>query len=232
MDDLNKSLETSIFSEDAKDLAVDYSELALDKILDNAVLNEIPIIKTILGLYKTGVGIKERFTLKKVAKFLFRLNNISEKEKAEFINKLSLNDSYKNEIIEKLLILLDRLDDIDKAEIIGNFFKAAIQDKIDVDTFYKFSSIVDRVYIKDLKSFCFFEDNTLSEEIRTEAILVYTNSVKKSLCPFGIMEEKIKSSDFAIQYGQNHLDYSFEYRITNLGREFVEYAKPKTENFF
>lgn len=231
MESLNKSLEISIFSKDTKDLAVDYSEIALDKILDNDVLNEIPIIKTIVGLYKTGVGIKERFTLKKVAKFLFRLNSVSEKEKAKFLNKLSLKDSYKNEIIEKLLILLDRLDDIDKAEIIGNFFRATIQGKIDVDIFYKFSSIVDKVYIKDLKSFCFFEDDTLSERIRTKAVFAYTDNVRKSLCSFGIMEEKIKSNDFSTQYGSNLLDYSFEYKITTWGRVFVKYAKPNTKNY-
>ncbi len=222
MEDLNKSLETSMFSKDAKDLAVDYSELALDNFIDNDVLSEIPIIKTILGIYKTGVGIKERFTLKKVAKFLFRLNNISEKEKADFLYKLSLKESYRNEVFEKLLILLDRLDDMEKAEITGNLFKATIQGKMSVATFYKFASIVDKFYIEDFKEFCEKRDVLRNEN--NDLIYEIDSAILKNFTSLGLIAEEVK----VVPAGLGGMPKSpYQYVISDLGRYLVSYAYPE-----
>ena len=64
--------------ETSMDLTIDYAELTLDTIFDGAILEEIPIIKTIVSTYKIGTSIRERHFAKKLAIFLkeFHANEI------------------------------------------------------------------------------------------------------------------------------------------------------------
>jgi hypothetical protein len=58
------------------DLGIEYSELTLDDFLADGILKEIPIIKTIYSVGKLGLGIKERFFVKKILVFLKELHSI------------------------------------------------------------------------------------------------------------------------------------------------------------
>lgn len=51
------------------DLATDYSEIALDSILNNDLISEIPVVKSIVALGKVGISIKEMHFAKKVLFF-------------------------------------------------------------------------------------------------------------------------------------------------------------------
>ena len=173
MQDISTSFKKSIISSDVKDIAIDYSEIAIDKIIDNDVLSEIPIVKSLLAVYKVGISIKERYTIKKMLKFLIALEEIPEKEKSDFLNKLSKNDKYSNDFLEKLLVILERLDDLEKATIIGNLFKATIKGEVKMLEFTKLSSIVDRSFIQDLKVFCLREGNKEIKESEKELIFTF-----------------------------------------------------------
>ncbi len=53
----NKKIEKAIelgLKEPTFDLAQDYSELGLDSFLDNEIIKEIPVVKTIVGVIKGG----------------------------------------------------------------------------------------------------------------------------------------------------------------------------------
>ena len=51
------------------DTAMDFSEIGIDSLLDDSVFKEIPIVKSIYGIARTGFAIREKHMLKKTLIF-------------------------------------------------------------------------------------------------------------------------------------------------------------------
>lgn len=137
-DEENKPNEVSEeLVETTMDLAVDYSEIALDSIFDDSILEEVPIIKTIVSTYKIGKSIQERHFVKKLTIFLkeFHSGKIDEKKLQDFKQKFSTNNKYQSQVMEHITVFNDRFIDSQKSVILANLFSAYIEDKMDW-TFY------------------------------------------------------------------------------------------------
>ncbi len=115
------------------DLAIDYSEIALDTIFDEEILEEIPIIKTIVSTYKIGNSIKERHFTKKIALFFkeFYSCSIEETKLTEFREKFSTDEKYRDKVMEQISIYNDRFIDNQKSRILANLFASHIEGKFD-----------------------------------------------------------------------------------------------------
>lgn len=130
---INNSFKETIVSDKALGLVKDYSELAMDSFLDEGTLKEIPILGTLFSIYKIGSSLRERHYIKKIVVFLNQLKDIPKKQREDFLSKLDNNDKFKESIFEKTLLLLERLDETHKAEMIGNLFRLFIMEVIDRD---------------------------------------------------------------------------------------------------
>ena len=73
MDELVENFEKSLFN-DSKDIIEDYLEIGIDSIIDNGVLKEIPIVKTIVGVLKVGKNVHDRNLLKQTLEFINEFN--------------------------------------------------------------------------------------------------------------------------------------------------------------
>lgn len=51
---------TTGFSKDLTDVGTDFTEIGIDLFLDNEIIKDIPVVKTIFSLVKTGLAIRER----------------------------------------------------------------------------------------------------------------------------------------------------------------------------
>ena len=137
---MTESLERT-FSKDllkpSFDLSIDFAELTVDSLLENEMLKEIPLVKSIVGAVKTGLLIKEKFFAKKVLTFLKKFNDreIDVKDLNEFKEKFDTDSDYRSKVIEELLVRIDRINDISKSIILANLFSAFIERKIDWDDF-------------------------------------------------------------------------------------------------
>ncbi|QXP68496.1 hypothetical protein [Polaribacter sp. AHE13PA] len=129
------------------DLTVDYAELALDSFLDNDAIKEIPIVKTILGLVKGGIKIKEIHFAKKLLTFLkeFHSAKLKDSVKIEFQNKFKENKKYRNSVVEQIMILNERILEIEKSKILANLFASHINDKFDWPSFLSLSYCAERL---------------------------------------------------------------------------------------
>jgi hypothetical protein len=134
--------------EKLSELTLDYAELSLDFFMENDVLKDIPLFGTFFKFFKTATNIKDQIFLKKLYSFLFHLKDIPLNKRVEFIN--NLEDS-KQKVGEKLLILIEKLDDLDKPKMISNLFRAVIEEKISYEEFLIISNAVANSYINDLK---------------------------------------------------------------------------------
>lgn len=147
-----ESLEIKIIDEVGQeklsDLTSDYAELSLDFFMENDTLKDIPFFGTFFKIYKTANNIKDQIFLKKLYSFLFHLKEIPLYKRIAFIDNL---EESKQKVGEKLLILIEKLDDLDKPKIISNLFKATIEEKMTYEDFLIISNSVSNSYINDLK---------------------------------------------------------------------------------
>jgi len=152
---LVKSLETQELSS----LATEYAEIALDSVFDNGIIKDIPILRTIISLAKTGLNFRDRLYVKKLANFLIQIGTTTQEQRKEFIKKYC-EDNKKFE--EAVLLILENSDRIEKASLIGKIFKACILGMISYADTLQISEMVNRAYWADLKHM--FEDKGSEEE--------------------------------------------------------------------
>lgn len=138
-----------------KDIGIDNTEVFLDKFLKDGIVKEIPILKDILAVGKIAIGIRDQLLLRKIFIFAKNTQNTPKEKKNNFINKLSDPKKIKG-IGMKILQVLDRLDDVKKAELIGKLYILLLKEEIDEVLYFRLCYIIDRCYyddIKQLKSF-------------------------------------------------------------------------------
>lgn len=135
------------------DIIGDYLELGIDSILENEILKEIPIFKSLLSVGKISKNIRERNCLKNLAIFINELNsgNIDAEKLRLHQEELKRNSKKAEKELGRVLIILDQTIDNIKASILGKLYKAYINQVIDWDMFIEFSEITNRLYINDLK---------------------------------------------------------------------------------
>ncbi len=135
------------------DIIGDYLELGIDSILENEILKEIPIFKSLLSVGKISKNIRERNCLKNLAIFINELNsgNIDAEKLRLYQEELKRNSKKAEKELGRVLIILDQTIDNIKASILGKLYKAYINQVVDWNMFIEFSEITNRLYINDLK---------------------------------------------------------------------------------
>lgn len=203
-------------SDQIKEITKDLTEVAIDTFFNDGILKDIPVVGTFFNLYNLSQNISNSFFTKKILKFLFELSSISNKERLNFIEQLD-NENESAKIGEKLLIIVNKLDDVDKATILGRLFKLTIERKIEMQTFMRLSYMVDRAYLEDLKV---LRNNEYLENI--------DNDIKHNLSQVGILNQTIKDSRDHEEYvykatgKREFYPPKFEYKISDYGNIIKE----------
>ena len=66
MQEIQKSIEETIGNSDLTSLGIDLSEVAIDAVMEDGILKDLPVVGAIVGLAKFGMNLKERILLKKI----------------------------------------------------------------------------------------------------------------------------------------------------------------------
>ncbi|MBI3518076.1 MAG: hypothetical protein HY062_01795 [Bacteroidetes bacterium] len=130
------------------DLAVDYSEIYIDDLIDNAALKEIPIIKSIVGVIKGGISINQFFFAKKLLTFIkdFNSGTIDPQKKLKFKDKIQGDDKFRKKVSEQVMVFIDRFMEVKKAKIAANLFKAYVEEKITYEQFVSINISLERLH--------------------------------------------------------------------------------------
>jgi hypothetical protein len=64
----------------------------VDSFLTDGILKEIPIVRTIAGLTKAGIGIRERLFVERVLRFLSPLSEYSADQRRAYLNSLDAEE--------------------------------------------------------------------------------------------------------------------------------------------
>ena len=118
------SIKESILSEKAVSLASEYSEIALDSILQDGILKDIPVINTIIGISKASIAMRDRLLIKKIVQFLAGLNDVTFEKRIQMIIRLEQDTKFSQSVGEHILEILERVESHRKPIIIARVFAA------------------------------------------------------------------------------------------------------------
>lgn len=150
MDELIENFEKSLF-DDSKDIIGDYFEIGIDSIIDEGILKEIPIVKTIVGVLKVGKNVHDRNLLKQTLVFINEFNrNEIRQDKIEEYKKRIENDPKKCEDeLGRIILLLNNFIDREKSIMLSKVFKDYVGQLLNWNEFCEYSEIINRLFIQD-----------------------------------------------------------------------------------
>lgn len=137
----------------AKDLLLDLGQFELGELLGESVLKEIPFIKGVVACFKVPLAIRDQLFLRKVAGFLAACPRFTESEKEVFRKENFSDDKKAKKLGDSLVLILDRLDDMEKPQMVARMFAAFIRGKITFDVFRRLATAIDLGSVDDLREF-------------------------------------------------------------------------------
>lgn len=144
------------------DLGIDYSEIALDNLISNEILAEIPIIKTITSFYNIRNSIINRHNTKKILTFFQEFNSkkIDDSKFNNFKHKFNTDFEYQTQVCETITLLNERFLQVEKSKILANLIIAHIEDLLSWEELTEITSILD---IVQPKAFSLIEELSKSD---------------------------------------------------------------------
>jgi hypothetical protein len=118
------------------DLMADYTELGIDRLLEEGILRELPGVKTIIGLIRSYRTARDYLFFKKIKRFAESIDACSDEQREVFAHKMEENAKYRERVTDALLLLLEQLDDIEKAVLLARAFSAFVRGEL--KSFYYF----------------------------------------------------------------------------------------------
>lgn len=217
----NENIESSLVSalgNDNLELTSEIGELTLDHFLDDEFLKEIPTFSILYKGLKTVNGIREAIFAMKIYKFLKDFKAVKETDTNSLIHKINQSTKEKIRVGQTLIMIIEKLDDLEKTKIVANLFLAYLKGYLTLQEFTHLCSISQNLYIEHLKELCFIKDmRKLKRDVES-----YLASAGL-LTPF-IMDYKSLYSEKVII--ENN-DYILLYNITPMGQKMRKYAFEK-----
>lgn len=150
---IQESFNLTLTDSNLQNLSQDIVEVAIDSILNDGLLKDLPIVRTLVNLNKIGANIQDKLFTKKILSFLSGLKDISAKDRNKIIKEIDESKKYRIKVGEKLLYILDKCNDYEISELVSKVFKYFIEGKINYDEFQKTSIILSNINIKDFNWF-------------------------------------------------------------------------------
>ena len=144
----DKSISDSLALEIARptlDIAPDYAEMALDLVTESPLVHEVPVVKSVIAFYKTGMAIRERHFVKKLLMFLkeLRANSTENERTREYRQRIETDFAFRQKVTEHLLVIIDRFVTAEKTQILAHLFQAHVRGDVLWEDFVSLSIVLD-----------------------------------------------------------------------------------------
>jgi hypothetical protein len=116
----------------------------------------------------TFLTVREQFFMEKTLVFLKGFESIDDKFKNKF-DKAIANQNYKKDLEERLIIALDRFDDLAKADALFKVFVAHVNNEINQSEFLHYLYVLDKIDFHNIEKFKLFYAST--EEVTSDSCL-------------------------------------------------------------
>ncbi|MEM7311313.1 MAG: hypothetical protein AAF682_31895 [Planctomycetota bacterium] len=145
MTDPGESLLRSVGNAGLGEAVGDLFEIGLDRVMAEGIARDLPIVGSLIGLAKAGIGARDYLFFKKVARFLSQVSGVSPEQRREFVDSMSSSEF--DRAAQHLLLYLERLDSLEKADWLGKAYRAFMLNEIDLRKLQYFTHYLDRVFI-------------------------------------------------------------------------------------
>ena len=152
MDKLTEDFEKSLFN-NSKEILGDYIEVGIDSFINDGILKDIPIVNTIVAVFKAGKNVRDRNLLRQILTFIkeFNSGNISKDKLVAYKSMIENNPKKCEEELGRILILLNNYIDTEKSIMLARLYRAYINKIINWNEFCEFSEIINRLFIQDIQ---------------------------------------------------------------------------------
>lgn len=130
----------------------DLLDTCINELSRNGLLSNIPVFGSMIALAKTRKTISDIILLEKLKRFANNLDQITDKERLEFLFELEQDPIKKNRVGESVLLVLDHFSAFEKAEVLAIMFSSYIKKEIDFADFQRLALAIDLAYLEDLKT--------------------------------------------------------------------------------
>ena len=118
------------FKSPSFDLLADLGETAIDELLSNDVIKDIPILGTAINLARTVIGLRERAFLNKLRLFVQSLPHQSDDERSKLCSAIANDCDSRDKVGEAIFSTLEQADSTVKVQYIGLVFAAFLREYI------------------------------------------------------------------------------------------------------
>lgn len=218
-----KSL-TIAFGNSLTDKSVDclsnLAEVGLDSIMEEGLFKDVPILSTIVSLYKIGNNIKDRHNIKKLISFLNEINSEipNRQEREKYKKKFQKSKRFRDMELEYILVIIDRYIGYEKTLYLAHLYIAYLDEKIDWNSFAEYSEIIDRLFPSDFN--CLFSFMCHGGIIIKEEKNINIASVLR-LVSVGLVEQQTGMTWTDLDNPKKKKE-DFDYYITDFGKTFVK----------
>ncbi|NYF21925.1 hypothetical protein HDC36_003401 [Xanthomonas sp. JAI131] len=147
---IGKDLVLSVGAENLEKASEGLLETALDSVLDEGVLRDIPVIGTIVAGAKAFGSVRDYFLCRKVQKFLSEASKLTWAERASVVAELAGSEKQKERLGEIVMDLLDKADLELKPILIGRLFVAVGRGRVPAGDYLRLCSMINGAFVDDL----------------------------------------------------------------------------------
>lgn len=191
----------------------DLSEVAIDSLMKDGILKDIPVVGTIFSASKLILSISDSILLSKICCFIKALEFKSEQERDDFKKKyLTVKDYQK--IGSKIILFLNSADDEKKIIWLSKLLNALVDEKITNEHFLRLTMIINNSFPEYLEKISAFKNHKKlksSNEFLDRNILTHLFSI-------GMLDQK---SDISVQGDSGEINNEFIYSLSVFGKEFI-----------
>ena len=127
------------------DVSDEYAKMAVEALASDEVLSHIPVIKTVRGVAKVVISVRDTILLRKLQNYLYGFSRVSAEERREMIARLRSEPDYGDRIGERIIELLDRVESDRKPSMIAAAFAAFANKEIDLKTLRRLNGAIERL---------------------------------------------------------------------------------------
>jgi hypothetical protein len=217
INEIEVALVDTIAADNLNEVLGSIAESISDTMLSSGVLQNLPVFDIIYKMGQMFRSIQDQIFAKNVLKFVLGIKGITVEEGQKFVRELEEKTGQKAG--ETLVILLARLDNVEKPQILANLLKAKVKGCLSIEKFLRLASIVDKAFLPDLKKLSSFEAPAGR----------YEENVTETLNGLGLVYQ------VAGQVGMNDINYGLsnnnKFKISPLGLDMLNYGIGRNGKF-
>lgn len=153
IDTIGAAVVKAVCNPEAKDFALDLAQFELGAFVEDGVLQEIPIIKSVIACRKTWLALQDQLFLRKVAAFCSNPLQFTPEQKEHFIQNHLNDDQQAKRLYDAIVLILDKLDDLEKPQMLSKVFAAFVRNEFGLDVFRRLATAIEIGFLDDLKEF-------------------------------------------------------------------------------